>query len=469
MSVASGEPRRATGGLIAVAVTLGLLAAAVTYLPLPGVPEWMRFAAASLLVVGTAFVPGVGLPVVVAALFGAVGLRDLAVASAMWGNLFFVVLVGALIAVIVHAVRSGHPIAWRLTPLEWAMLGMLGAGLWSLPASLDPAASIAYLGRMSLLAAAGLLVSRVTRTPHGIRLCLDVFVAVSVALALLALAQWAAPDLGIGRIHVPSINAADVTVRPSGFYLDPNFLGAHLSIAALAVLASAARSKRRWWPIAAAVLLFAAVAVTYSRSAWLAASVGLVTLALLGGRRARVAVAVALLVGMVAGAALVGPERLLGRAGSVIEAGPESAGATRIGMARSSLAMIADRPVFGTGLEAFDEAYPDYRLPGAEATITHPHQVPLAFIAETGVAGALALLGLIAATLVTARRLSGGDPAVRAALLAGVVAIAAGALFQFFLYWEVAWLWAGLLSAAGALLRPERSACASGGADSGKE
>lgn len=469
MSVASDEPRRASGGLVAVAAALGLLAAAVTYLPLPGVPEWMRFATASALVAGAVLVPGIGLPVVVAALFGAVGLRDLAVASAMWGNLFFVVLVGALIAAIVGAVRSRSAVTGRLTPLEWAMLGMLGAGLWSLAASLDPAASIAYLGRMSLLVAAGLLVSRVARTPRGIRWCLDVFVVASVALALLALAQWAVPDLGIGRVHVPSVNAADVTVRPSGFYLDPNFLGAHLSIAALAALAFAASSKRRRWPIAAAALLFTAVAVTYSRSAWLAAAVGLVTLALLGGRRARLAVAVALLVGLVAGGALVGPERLLGRAASVIEAGPESAGATRIGLARSSLAMIADRPVFGTGLEAFDEAYPDYRLPGAEATITHPHQVPLAFVAETGIAGALALLGLVAATLATARRLSSGDPAVRAALLAGVAAIAVGALFQFFLYWEVAWLWVGLLSAAGALPRPERSACASGGADSGKE
>jgi O-antigen ligase len=113
--------------------------------------------------------------------------------------------------------------------------------------------------------------------------------------------------------------------------------------------------------------------------------------------------------------------------------------------------MIADRPLTGVGLKAFDVAYPPYVLPGAEQSISHPHQVPLPFVAETGIAGAVALVAAViagVAAMIAARR---SGAAVGGAVTAGVLALGVGSLFQFFLYYEVAWLFAGLLAAAARL------------------
>jgi len=72
---------------------------------------------------------------------------------------------------------------------------------------------------------------------------------------------------------------------------------------------------------------------------------------------------------------LIGPSVLLTRAGSMFDMSEHSSNVTRVLMARSSLEMIADYPLFGTGLGTFDRVYPDYMIQGANPEITHPHQV----------------------------------------------------------------------------------------------
>ena len=74
--------------------------------------------------------------------------------------------------------------------------------------------------------------------------------------------------------------------------------------------------------------------------------------------------------------------------------------------------------------------------------------MPLALIAETGVAGLLAQVGLIVgAVLSLYRRYRRGWTGYDAALLASFAALALGTLFQFFLYFPVFWLVAGWVSA----------------------
>jgi O-antigen ligase len=128
--------------------------------------------------------------------------------------------------------------------------------------------------------------------------------------------------------------------------------------------------------------------------------------------------------------------------------------ATRYYMTVAMEQMIADRPIFGTGLGAFDRAYPAYRRPGTSFSIVEPNQVPLDFVAETGIVGLGAEIALLVALGVTywRRRPRGWDP-FEAAMLAGTVALLVGTAFENFLYFEYVWLFFALSVVATRLAR----------------
>jgi O-antigen ligase len=428
----------------------------VALVPLGGVWEWPRFIVASAFVVVAVLAHRDGFAAAAAALFVTIAVKDgVLVVPGAYVGLFHVVLAGTIGAAATRAVRTRALPKVRLTGAEWA-LGLLPlAGLWSLPASLDAGQTALATARLVMLWAAALVVSRALSDRRSLRVAVVAFVLAALPLALVALAQWAFPELGIGSIHQPVPGGQ---IRPAGFYMDPNFLGAHLVLAALAALASAGNARR--WPLwtAAAAGMFGIVALTYSRSAWLEAAVGIAALLVIGTRRVRVATLVVAIAAVLAGTVLLGPSLVTGRALSIFETGAGSSNATRILMVRSTLTMIAERPVFGTGLKAFEVAYPDYVLPGADPSITHPHQVALALVAETGIAGAVALVALAITgvrAMVRARR---GGSAAGAAATVGVLVLGVGSFFQYFLYFELAWLFAGLLAAS--------ARCAAGGAPS---
>ena len=123
-------------------------------------------------------------------------------------------------------------------------------------------------------------------------------------------------------------------------------------------------------------------------------------------------------------------------------------------MLRSSAKMLADHPLTGVGLEGFQAAYPPYRDPEALAEISHPHEVPVAFVAETGIAGLIAEVLLAVAIVVTIlRRRRNGSTGYDAALLAAFLGLLFGTLFQFYLYFPVMWIVAGLFAAGTGPLR----------------
>lgn len=407
----------------------------------------MRFALASALVAAAVLSHRDGAVWGAAALLGAIALKDgLPVVATAFVGWFHVVLAGVVMAGTVTIWRRRRAIAFRLTPIEWALGALPLAALWSLPASLSPEATLAALGRLLMLWAAALVVSRSLRDAADVRTVLRVFVLAAVPIALLAVAQWAVPSLGIG-IAGGQPGVATISGRPAGFYFDPNFLGAHLTLAAMAALWLAGASARRWAWAGAALVLLAAVALTFSRSAWVATLVWVLVTMVLADRRTRVLVATVVASAAVLGAVAIGPADVVDRALSVIETAPDESNAVRVLMGRSSLAMIADRPIAGTGLGAFDVAYPAYRLPGADPGITHPHQVPIALVAETGVGGAAALLALLGAGAAAARSAWRDRTGPGGAAIAGVLALGVGSLFQYFLYFEVGWLFVGLLAA----------------------
>jgi O-antigen ligase len=123
-------------------------------------------------------------------------------------------------------------------------------------------------------------------------------------------------------------------------------------------------------------------------------------------------------------------------------------------MAQSTVEMIGDYWVFGTGLEAYDEAYPIYRRLGGRKDILEPHQLPLALPAEMGVLGLIAEVVIVLGVGIEmfTRRVRGFD-AWESVALAGLVALLVQSLFQYYLYFEYLWVFLALTVAASRLSR----------------
>lgn len=454
---AARVPGRTLWACLAGVVAVGSL----VVLPSDGALAWPAFAlATAATAVLIALVPN-GAAWGGAALFALVGAKDgLSVVDSASVGAFHVVAAALVTVTIVRFLRDRPRGLPRLSSLEWALAGPFLAGLWSLPTSLVPNATITHSARLLLLWVIALLVARTLGTEAARHNALIALVAGAVAVAFVAIAQWIWHRPAFGHFVVHG-NAFDGTliVRPAGFYLDPNFLGMYLVLATLAALALAFGGGRRalLW-LLPTVPMLAVIAVTYSRSSWVSLVVGMLMLVPLVPKRARLSLAAVFAAGLVLAVALVGPASLATRVTSVFGFEADSSSATRLLMTESTLEMIADRPVFGTGLEAFAEAYPSYQRPEARPDVTHPHQVPLALVAETGIAGLLAQIALLLTTLAAIRRVwrSGLSP-VKAAIISGMAALLVGLFLQFFLYFEPLWLMTGLLAAAALDARAESS------------
>jgi O-antigen ligase len=388
------------------------------------------------------------LDVALAALIFASALRDFAAVDVGPIHLtqFNIVLAATLMMWVWREVRAKGRAGAPLGPLAWAILLLPLAGLWSVPTSAAPMRSLGYAFTLLWLAGFALLYARFADEESFARRLGAVFVVTALALAAVALLQVAIPGIGLGVGKGYWITKTFRTVRPAAFYLDPNFLGAHLATACVIALGLAAdpaeRSRRAvWYP--AALVLAVVMLLTYSRSAIVALAVGLVVLAITLPKGTRRPVGL-LLAGLVVAGLVATP--------LVIERFPggrlDASSRTRLLMYVSSAEMIRDHPVFGVGLEAYEKVYPAYRDPEALERIVHPHQVPVALVAETGVMGLLAQVALgIAAVVTFVRRSKLGWHGYDAALLAAFAGLVVGAFFQFFLYFPVMWLVVGLMAA----------------------
>lgn len=343
--------------------------------------------------------------------------------------------------------------------VDVGIAGLLAAGLWSLPGSLAPGETVVAVARIAFLWAFTLMYANVVRTRELALRVFAVLVVTGTAVGLLALAQYAVPGLSLGVVlDVRAAGGGTALSRASGLFDDPNYLAGFLSacVAASGVMIAHAR---RW----AAALMWAAggtvcglaTLVTFSRSGWVGALVGLGVVAVTAprGRRAwLVAAGVALALSV----AVFAPSAVVDRAQSFTDLERDRSNATRYYMALSTVEMIRDDWVYGTGLGAFDQAFPRYRKPGTYISIVRPHTLPLALWAETGVAGLLAELVLTGGLVfVHWRRRPNGWGAVEAAALAGLLALLVQSLFQYYLYFEYVWLFLALSVAASRIVRAE--------------
>jgi len=361
-----------------------------------------------------------------------------------------VLLAATIVGWLARVARDGR----RALPHPSPVLGGLGllvvAGLASAIGSLAPATTAFASFRLLAFFLLALLVAQRAEEPERARWILLVLTAVAVALVGVELLQYLAPGLNIGTVATQGLESTELLVRPAAFFLDPNFLAGYLSAASLASLALLVRARRvgnaLLWGAAGAITGFGTV-LTYSRSGWVGLAVGLlVVVATAPKDRRKLLVAAALIVAIIAVPFL--PSTVTDRVTTIFQPQSVSSLSTRYLMGVSSIEMLGEYWFAGTGLGAFEIAYPPYRQPGALPRILHPHQLPLAIWVEMGLLGLLSELVLLIGIVLAWRRIAKEEyPGVSAAILAAVVALVVQTLFQYYLFFEYLWLFLALLAA----------------------
>lgn len=271
------------------------------------------------------------------------------------------------------------------------------------------------------------------RDESSLRLVMGAFVVGAVLAVVVGLFYTGPPpdDLGSG-----------VNTRFAGAQGDPNILAAGLipaAVLASAMIASSRDAGRRWLLGGAVVALVAAIAATQSRGGLVASAITVfAALLFFPGRRAWVASALALVVG-IAGLAFAASPGAWARVSHFDD------GSGRTDIWRVALRVAGDHPITGAGLNNFQVVSGDYvRRPGSLTAVTFlvdrphvAHSMYLETLAGTGAVG-LALLmvfmvsALYAAWLAALRfeRIGDADLAVLArAVLVGGIGMMAAAVF----------------------------------------
>jgi O-antigen ligase len=271
------------------------------------------------------------------------------------------------------------------------------------------------------------------------------WIASGVAVALVGVGQWLAGAL------VPAGSVG----RAMGVYYSPNHMALYLerilplplalalcgwnAPGSMGIWRSPSSSAGRWRRVACMVtiVLAAGLYLTYSRGAWLLAVP--VALSILGGlcwRQWRWWTAASVAIGLAL--ALWGV--LHGRAASSL------AEEIRIPVWQSAVAMIADRPWRGVGLDGFQFVYPRYMRAEAwaEPLLYHPHNVWLDAAVRLGLPGTAVFLALVGSCLWgigrPLPRASAWQQAIRAGLLAGLGAgLAHGMVDSGYFIGDLAW------------------------------
>jgi O-antigen ligase len=264
----------------------------------------------------------------------------------------------------------------------------------------------------------------------------------------------------------------EVVGRVAGSFSHPNQYAGYLIVLIPVVIAlGASRStpqRIRYAAAAAAGLALAALALSYTRGAIL----GLVGGALIWLAFVRPRTAAAVLVIVVVAGGVVAPsslkERLSDPAGSDL--------GLRADLWGSALEIFRGSPVLGVGLADFSDGYsqlPAQLSTGAQRRLLHQQQVLvpphannlfLTILAEQGIIGALAFLGLIGAALSACRRAARlDDPFGRAigiGLGAGLGAMLVHSLLEFQFFGEVSLPIFALLGVVAAVLADAPAASA---------
>ena len=268
-------------------------------------------------------------------------------------------------------------------PFFVALLAYGGLTLVSSAFSLDPMASLIDSRQLVLLA----IVPAVYDLARGSRAStvVDVIISVGAASAVYGIVQY-------GLLHYDNLGQ-----RPQGTL---THYMTYSGVLMLAVCVATSRlvfgSRDRIWPALIMPALVVALALTFTRNAWIGACVAVGLLFVLKDFKLT-----ALLPVVLAALFVLAPDGLINRLTSTFDA-QDPANQDRFAMIEIGARIVADRPLTGVGPNmvpvVYDQYRPDYAVNEVNA---HLHNVPLQIAAERGLP-ALAAWGWFVVALVGA-------------------------------------------------------------------
>jgi O-antigen ligase len=297
----------------------------------------------------------------------------------------------------------------------WPLMVLAGLTLVSAAFSPQPAASFVD-GKQLLLFLIVPITYRLMSGHRGTSM-ITVIVSVGAASAAFGIFQY-----GILRYD-------HLGMRPRGT------LGHYMTYSGLLMLVISAALARvlfaprdRIWAALVMPALAVAVAVTFTRSAWIGVSVAAALLLTLKDFRLLALLPVAAVIFFA-----VAPASITDRFDSMFNR-TDPTSRDRVAMLRAGRDMIRAHPLVGVGPQMVETAYPAYRSPDAvEPTVAHLHNVPVQIAAERGLPALAAWFWFAVLVVVDLFGIfrAGRHRVLAAAGVAAMAAMATAGLFEY--------------------------------------
>ncbi|MBL8140879.1 MAG: O-antigen ligase family protein [Acidobacteria bacterium] len=318
-------------------------------------------------------------------------------------------LIGWLVMVAVRRERIDTPRFF--VPLT----AYAGATLVSAAFSPDPARSLLDAKEVLLFLVVP-MVMRIARGECAGRIH-TVILTVGAIAAILGIVQY-------GILHYDNLGK-----RPQGtltHYM--TYSGVIMLVIGVAVARVLYRQRDRAWASLVLPAVVVALALTFTRSAWVGACLGVAVLFMLKDRRlfAITPVLAALFIA-------VAPARVTDRVYSMFDL-KDPSNRDRLAMMQAGTAMVKDHPLTGVGPDMVTVRYPQYRVASAvNEHAPHLHNVPMQIAAERGLPALALWCWFIAVTAwdLVRRMRTSADPSIAAAGLAALVSMCAAGMFEY--------------------------------------
>lgn len=289
------------------------------------------------------------------------------------------------------AIAAIHEMAANLKSVDWAVVFFVLVGAMSVKFAAN--FGVANREWRVIVIEPALLYALVRGgglNARGLRRLVDALILSGVAVACIGLYQYFLTDYVIVGEGVRRVLAVYGSPNNLALYFDRTL---PLAIALALPLGVRMSRRRRVLYTLAALPMGICLYLTWSRGAWLLGlPAGLLVIALLSGRRVRLAVAALVVVAII----VLVPFLRTERGQSLFQQGTGT-GFFRVSVWKSGLAMIRDYPLTGVGLDNFLYKYPEYMQPDAwrEPNLSHPHNIILDFWVRLGILGLVALVWIV--------------------------------------------------------------------------
>lgn len=392
MTVASLAPRRSSYWWALTAIALGLAAGAVAVAL--DTKVFAVAAAGGVFLLSLVYVwrdPKLGLYLAVIT-FSLDALGRLPLTDAFPVTLYQVAIVVVVLSAL-NARRTGQlALSWKRTPVDLPLLlfvSLAFASVWFAP-SLRTA--LVMFGSLVSAVVLFYLITMMVDTPEEARRLLLWFLTIAAVLAVVAITERVTGISIAGNVSKSQVTG----IRVRGSFKDPNMFGMMMMMALVmgTALIKGESSRMRVGLAAGGAVVLAALALSFSRGAWVAAIVAViaVVLAYPGDRAKRVVPLVVTLVlaGSIAMAAL--PDMFVQK--KVLQVTQDKSAMARVYMAEAGTNIVQQNPL-GVGIGGFPSIFPSFRVGTVKPSLIRSHIAYLTILVELGIPGLLLFLWIL--------------------------------------------------------------------------